>query len=339
MGRQPSLRWGILGPGHIAGVFASDLLAHGHRLTAVGSRDLRRAESFAGHHGIVRSHGTYESLVDDDEVDVVYVATPHSHHVEHAVAALEHGKHVLVEKAFTTNAREARRIADAARRTGGVAMEAMWTRFLPHMAYVREAIASGALGEVRSLHAEHAKRLPSAPEHRINNPNLSGGSLLDLGVYAVSLAHDLFGTPTDLLATAVLGPTGVDSSVSGTLRHRAGRLSTFYVSTQTRGRNGASVLGTEGRLELAPIWYAQTAVELIDRDDRVVDRFERPTAGRGLQHQAAELERVVAAGASASALMTLEDSIAVMETLDAIRDQIGVRYVSDDLPAHDESGR
>jgi predicted dehydrogenase len=177
-----TLGWGILAPGGIARAFTRDLLLHGHRVAAVGSRSADRARAFAEEFGIARAHGSYDELVADPTVDVVYIATPHNLHAENAVAALESGKHVLVEKAFTLNAAEASRVARLGRTKGLVVMEAMWTRFLPHMEFVRSVVASGRLGEIRSLHADHTQRLSSDPAHRLNDPKLAGGALLDLGV-------------------------------------------------------------------------------------------------------------------------------------------------------------
>ncbi len=190
-----TVRWGILATGGVAGTFTADLLAHGHSVTAVGSRSDAGARAFAERFSLPRAHGSYDALVADPEVDVVYVATPHNLHAENALAALAHGKHVLVEKAFTVNAEQARVVVDSARSRGLVVLEAMWTRFLPSMAFVREVVRSRRIGEVRSLHADHTQALPADPAHRLNDPALAGGALLDLGVYPLSFAHDLLGPP------------------------------------------------------------------------------------------------------------------------------------------------
>jgi predicted dehydrogenase len=321
-----SIRWGILATGGIARAFTRDLLAHGHRVTAVGSRSADSARAFAGEFGIERAHPSYDDLVGDPDVDVVYVATPHNFHAANALAALEAGKHVLVEKAFTLNAHEARSVVEAARSRGLLVLEAMWTRFLPHMAFVRSVVGSGRLGEVRSLHADHTQRLPADPAHRLNNPHLAGGALLDLGVYPLSFAHDLLGPPVEVTARGTLKETGVDASVATVLRHEGSAISTSYSSSQTRGPNTAVVLGTEGRIDIAATWYAPAAVTVRDADGEVVERFDQPVSGRGMQYQAAEVERLLSSGQTASPLMTPEDSIAVMATMDAVRAAIGVRY-------------
>lgn len=175
------LRWGILATGGIAHAFASDLRTAGLDLTAVGSRSAESGSRFAAEFGVPRVHSSYEELVSDPDVDIVYVSTPHPLHAENAILALEHGKHVLVEKPFTLTGTEAAAVRDVAARTGLLAMEAMWTRYLPHMIRVRELVASGALGDIRALLADHTQKISTDPEHRLNNIDLGGGALLDLG--------------------------------------------------------------------------------------------------------------------------------------------------------------
>jgi predicted dehydrogenase len=321
-----TVRWGILATGGIARVFTRDLLAHGHHVAAVGSRSAEAAKTFADEFGIARAHGSYDDLFADAGVDVVYVATPHNLHAENAIAALEHGKSVLVEKAFTANARQARALVETAASRRLVVMEAMWTRFLPHMAFVRRVLSNGEIGRVRSLHARHTQKLSTDPSHRLNRLDLAGGALLDLGVYPISFAHDVLGPPVEISAGGTLGQGGVDLSVATILRHRGDVISTSYSSMQTRGPNVAEVLGSEGRLTIDAVWYGPSTVTVHDTEGRVVDRFDSPVSGRGMQYQAAEMERLLTAGELASPLMTPQDSIAVMETLDAVRADLGVHY-------------
>ena len=205
-----SLRWGILGTGGIADLFVTDLLSNGFTVAAVGSRSQEGADAFAARHGIARAHASYEALVADDEIDIVYVATPHPHHADNAELVLNAGKHALVEKPFTVNAAEARRVTELAAEKKLVVLEAMWTRWLPHMRRIRELLAAGALGEVRALIADHDQKLPTDPEHRLQNLQLGGGALLDLGIYPVSFAWDVFGAPASVHAISSPTPTGVD---------------------------------------------------------------------------------------------------------------------------------
>ena len=208
------IRWGILATGGIAHAFTQDLRTAGLDVAAVGSRRLDAAQAFAAEYDIPHAHGSYEDLVADPDVDIVYVASPHSHHLAHATLALEAGKHVLIEKAITLDAREAATIRDLAAARGLLAMEAMWTRYLPHMARIRELIAAGTLGEVREVIADHTQRISDDPAHRLNALELGGGALLDLGIYPVSFAVDILGPVSEARAVGRLADTGADSDVA-----------------------------------------------------------------------------------------------------------------------------
>lgn len=208
------LRWGILATGWIAEQFSRDAQLAGLNVAAVGSRTAESAQRFATDFNLARAHSSYAELAADPEVDIIYVATPHPMHYEHTMLALDHGKHVLVEKPFTLNQRQAEQVRGAAREKGLLATEAMWTRYLPHMVRIREILASGTLGEVRAVFADHTSAFTTDPQHRINALELGGGALLDLGVYPVSFAHDLLGVPDTVSATGSLTPTGVDGQIS-----------------------------------------------------------------------------------------------------------------------------
>jgi len=318
--------WGILATGGIASLFTRDLVAHGHRAVAVGSRSSDSARAFAGAHGIDRAHGSYEDLVADPLVDVVYVASPPSEHHEHSLLALAHGKHVLVEKPFTLDESQARDIADDAQRRKLIVMEAMWTRFLPHMAYVRACIARGDLGEVTAVHAVHAQRLDVPDTHRLRNLALGGGALLDLGVYPVSFLHEILGEPEHIAGRAAMTSTGVDASVATVSLHPGGALGTTMSSMVSRGRNSASIIGLDARLEIRETWYAPTSVRLVDASGATRDSFDSLVSGRGMQFEAAEMERLINGGDRRTSPMPIAESIAVMRTLDRVRASIGLEY-------------
>jgi len=320
------LRWGILGTGLIARLFTSDLTLTGHTVSAVGSRTQESADAFAAANGIPRAHGSYEELVSDPEVDVVYISTPHPFHAEGALLALSHGKHVLVEKPFTLNEAEARQVVDLAAEKGLIVLEAMWTRWLPHMLRIRDLIASGALGEVRALIADHDQKLPSDPEHRLQNPALGGGALLDLGIYPVSFAWDVFGAPASVHAISSPTPTGVDRQTAIILGYPGGEQAVLHTQLDARGPSTAVIIGTEARIEIAPVWYNPTSFLLIDSDDKVLERFDLEVPGRGMQFQADELERLVAEGRGTDDVLPPEETVAIMGTLDEVRRQIGLRY-------------
>jgi predicted dehydrogenase len=321
-----TLRWGILATGGIAESFAKDLKLTGRPIAAVGSRSLDKAEAFAGRHGIAKAHGSYEELAADPEVDAIYVATPHPMHAENAMLALNHGKHVLVEKSFTVNAKEAKQVVDLAEAKGLVALEAMWTRFLPHMIRIREIVASGILGEVRSVVAEHMQDLPDDPKHRLNDLALGGGALLDLGIYPMSFIWDMLGPPELLYALGRFRATGADAQVAAVFRHEGGAMSSMLCASDTAGPNRAHILGTEGRIEIDGVWYKPTTFRVIDSKHNVLETYESTVEGRGMQYQAAELERLVAAGLISGEMLPARQSVAIMAVLDEIRGQIGLSY-------------
>ncbi len=323
----PSIRWGILGAGGIASSFATAVLASTRaQVVAVGSRNRYRAEHFATRHGIPTTHEGYERLVADEQVDAIYVASPHSEHLEHALLAIRAGKHVLVEKAFTRNLAEAEQLVAAAREAGVFMMEAMWTRFLPHVAALRGAIARGEIGEVVNITADHGQNFLHLPDsHRIHNPELAGGALLDLGVYPVSFAHDLLGVPTAIQATGVLTGTGVDGHVGMTLDYPGRAIATLSTTSWAQTPTTAAITGTEGRIDIATSFYRPTSFTLT-RLDGTEWTYRGPEMSNGLEYEAAEVARCIVEGRLESERMTLDDTLEVMASLDEIRRQIGVVY-------------
>lgn len=326
-----AIRWGILAPGGIAEAQTKDLLAAGHTVTAVGSRSVDRARSFADRFGIPTAHGSYEELVTDPDVDAVYVASPHSEHYPHARLALEAGKHVLVEKAFTVTGDQAAALVELAESRGLVVLEAMWARFLPHMVRVREIIAAGTIGEVRTVLADHNQRLPSDPTHRLNDPSLAGGALLDLGIYPVSFAWDMLGAPTTIQAHASFTKTGVDRQTAIVFGYADGQHAVLHTALDTLGPTRAAVLGTDGWISLEPAFYEPGPFTVYGADGSEIERVDIPVSGRGMQYQAAELERLVDLGVSSGDMLPAAQSVAIMRSLDEIRHQIGLEYPADIL--------
>ncbi len=321
----PSIRWGILGAGNIAGSFAAAVTAHTRaQLVAVGSRDRVRGERFASAHGIPTTHIGYEELVGDDHVDAVYIATPHSEHKDQALLAISAGKHLLVEKSFTRNAAEAREVFDAARAAGTFVMEAMWTRFLPHVAALRAVVGSGLIGEVVNVTADHGQKFVHDPSSRLFDPALAGGALLDLGVYPVSFAHDLLGAPASVTAVGALTDTGVDGQISMALTYGERAHATLSTTLWARTPTVALVSGTEGYIEVAGSFYSPTSFT-VTLNDGSRWTYDRPAA-KGLQYEAAEVARCVAEGRTESERMTWQGTIDVLETMDEVRRQIGVAY-------------
>ncbi|MGZ0710326.1 Gfo/Idh/MocA family protein (plasmid) [Coraliomargarita sp. W4R53] len=326
----PGLRWGILATGGIAHQFTSDLITAERTVTAVGSRRADAAEAFAAKYSIPNVHSSYESLVSDPDVDIIYVATPHPMHKELAILALEHGKHVLVEKPFTLNAGEAEEVREAAAAAGLLAMEAMWTRYLPHMVRIREIIAAGTLGEIRTVIADHTQKISMDPTHRLNALELGGGSLLDLGIYPISFAWDVLGEPLGIVAAARIGETGADVEVATIMTHANGTLSTSISASQSAGPNTAHVIGTEARIDIDRVWYNAVSFRVVTPDGTVLEEYHSDVAGRGMQYQALAAERYVAEGKTDSDILPIDETVAIMSTLDEVRDLIGVRYPGED---------
>lgn len=323
------LGWGILGTGLIAGIFADDLRIAGLNVAAVGSRSTTSALAFAHARGVPHAHGSYSALIGDPLVDIVYVATPNTFHREHALLAIRAGKHVLVEKPFALNASEAREIVSTASLADVAVMEAMWTRFLPHMIRVRELVAAGMLGDIRAVQADHGQVLPAAADHRVNAPELGGGSLLDLGIYPISFAVDLLGLPERVLAHSVMTSSGVDRQTAVIMVHPGGRHAISHSALDARSAIRASVIGTHARLELDPWWYNATGMTLFDQEGGVIEYFSSEVEGRGMQYQALELERVIEAGQRESALLPLAETVGIMSILDDVRAQAGLVFPGD----------
>jgi len=327
----PAIRWGILAPGGIAHRFAREIpLYTAGTVVAVGSRRLDRAESFVrelyGAGSPTRAYGSYEELVAQPDIDAIYVASPHSEHHDHAILALEAGKPVLVEKAFTLNRRQAEEVFAVARRQGLFAMEAMWSRQLPHYAALRQLIAGGELGEIQGVVAVHAQSLGLDPAGRMMNPALGGGALLDLGVYPLSLIHFLLGVPASISATGVLTASGVDLRETVTCQYGAAQ-AVAYNDMASDGSCTVQILCRGGRIESADRFYTpqNLVVTPLDGSPRTL-----PTATEGgFQYQAAEVARCLAANRTESDLMTWQDTLDVMGMMDEVRRQVGVRYAVD----------
>jgi len=323
----PVLRWGVVAPGGIARSFVAALQARTRQeVRAVASRSTDRAEAFAREFGVPAAYGSYEDLVADPDVDVVYVASPHSEHAAHAQLALRAGKPVLVEKAFTRNAAEARAVFETAESRGLFAMEAMWTRFLPHLDVVRQCLEEGLLGEVRLVAADHGQLLhPDGPQ-RLSDPALAGGALLDLGVYPISFASMVLRDFTDVTATGSLTPQGVDAQESVVVRNDAGALGLVGASMVASTPTTASIAGTAARLELATPFFDQSTLRLVGPDDEVLDVLEPVDREHGLRFEAAEVARCIAAGATESPLMPWSETVAVMAAMDEVRRQLGFAF-------------
>ncbi|SIN23677.1 Gfo/Idh/MocA family protein [Micromonospora cremea] len=320
-------RWGILATGHIASRFAEDLrLVPDAELVAVGSRAADSAQRFADKHGAKRAYGSWVELAADPDVDVIYVATPHAAHYEAAMTCLTAGRAVLLEKPFTLDLATSTELVDTARAAGVFLMEAMWMRTNPLIMRAAELIAEGAIGTVSSVRADFGVPGPFPPEHRMRALALGGGALLDLGVYPVSLAHLLLGMPQHIRSWAQLGPEGVDENTGILFGYDTGALATLSCGMVGSSGLSASITGSTGRIDLPEPFYRPGSLTL-HRDGAEPETIAADTAGNGYQYEAIEVQRCLAAGLTESPLVPHTVTLEVMALLDAVREQIGVRYI------------
>lgn len=319
------LRWGILGCGSIAGKFATGLQSvPDAKLVAAASRSQDKAGAFADKFGAPHRHGSYELLAQDPEVDAVYVATPHPMHAEHSILCLNAGKAVLCEKPFTVNAAQAEQVIEVARARKVFLMEGMWSRFFPLMSRVRELVKSGAIGDVRMVQADFGFRTGVNPTGRLFDPALGGGGLLDVGVYALSLASMLLGAPTQITGVAQIGETGVDEQAALALMYEGGRIASLTTGIRTNTPHEAFILGTDGMIKLhAPWWQLAKITITVGGKDEVVDE---PFEGQGMNYEAAHVAACLADGKTESDVMPLSETLQIVQTMDALRAQWSLRY-------------
>ena len=317
--------WGILGPGGIARAFAKDLtLLEGHTIGAVGSRSIDNAHSFAKDFGGT-AYGSYEQLVKDPTIDAIYVATPHPAHHDNVILALNAGKPVLCEKPFAVNAGEAQAMVDAAAKNKVALMEAMWARFLPHYSKVREIVASGVLGPILSIHADHGQRLADQNIPRLVEPHLAGGALLDLGIYPISLAHMILGNPASITSSAIMTNKGVDAQTSMIFTYQSGAQSVLTTTMIEQTPCRAVVAGLHGWLEIDRTFYNPASMRVV-LNDGTVTQYPNTYTGHGLREQAESFKQLVQSGKVQSEILSWQDTIDIMKTIDAVREQIGLKY-------------
>jgi predicted dehydrogenase len=329
------IRWGVVGPGRIAEKVVEDFaVVDGARPVAVASRSLSRATDFADRHGLERAHGSYAEILADPDVDVLYLATPHPQHHALALGALQAGKALLVEKAFTATTAGAAEVIDLARKTGTFVMEAMWTRFQPAVVAVRELVADGAIGEVRSVQADLGVAREYDPADRMFDLALGGGALLDLGVYVVSFAQMLLGTPERVVAAGSLFPSGADAEASLLLDYGDGRAATLTTSLRNALPGQARVFGTTGWIDVLPRFHHPVTI-VLHRGSAEPETITRTPLGAGYAHELIEVTECLRAGRSESAVMPLADTLAVQSVLGEAAEQLGVRHAEDPaaLPA------
>ncbi len=319
------IRWGVVGPGAIATGFADAMqMTEGGTIVAVASRSAERAADFGDRFAIPTRYGDYESLAADPDVDVVYVATPQSRHEPDTLTFLRAGKHVLCEKPFALNARQAARMVEEAAHRGLFLMEAIWSRFLPAYRSLVDVIGDGRIGEPLLVEADFGFRRPMEPEHRLFDLSLGGGALLDLGIYPIQLCSLVLGTAERVVADGVVGETGVDEVVAAVLHHRGGKLGVVKAAIRVGMSCTARVSGTVGWIDLPALMHCPNS--LIVTTSAGVEQIDGSYQGNGLRFEIEEVNRCLSEGLTESPAIGLEETLALATTLDAIRAQLGVVY-------------
>ena len=320
------VRWGILGPGRIAHKFCTDLLkVHDAEIMAVGSRSLDRAQSFAQQYNIPHAYGSYEDLMQSDEIDVIYIATPHNSHRTNTLGCLSHGKHVLCEKPMGINSAEVSEMIRTARSSNLFLMEALWTAFFPAIAKVKELIVDGAIGPIKMIEADFGFTASVAATHRLYNPTLAGGALLDIGIYPVFLAHLLKGNPDQINAQASMTDTGVDGSTAIQMLWADGTHAVLSSTILADTPIIATISGPKGYIQLHRRWHECREVSLFNKSGRV-NSWSFPDEYIGYAYEIEEVHRCLRVGRQESDVLPNQFSLDLIESLDEIRRLIGLKY-------------
>ena len=319
------IRWGILGCGNIAGKFSQALNSlDDAEIVAAASRSLEKVKEFASTYGIASTYGSYQEMVADPEVDVVYVSTPHNFHKEHSLLCLNGGKPVLCEKPFALNSREAMEVIQLARSKDLFLMEAMWTRYLPAIRKLKGWLNEGLIGEIRLVKADFGIRRPLGPEHRLFNPNLAGGALLDLGIYPISFAyHVMEQEPIEVTSLATIGPTGVDEESAYLFKYKSGAMAILSSGSMVETDCKGEIFGTKGFITVPDFWKAEKiSISIGDSEEH----HELAHHSNGMEYEAQEVMDCLRQGKTESELMPLDETIQIISCLDKMRAQWGLKY-------------
>jgi len=324
---KEKINWGILATGGIAAAMAKGLARVPDAcLAAVGSRTFEAADKFGRRFGIPRRYGSYEDLARDPEIDVVYVSTPHTLHYENCLMLINEGKAILCEKPFTINAEQAAEVITRARKKKCFVLEAMWTRFLPALVKVGEILKERLLGDIRMLNASFGFKAEFDPQHRLFNPSLGGGALLDVGVYPVSFASMVFGQPSQIVSQCHLGETGVDEQSAMLFRYGLGQMAVLAAAVRTEIPQDAYIIGNKGSLRVHAPWWQSQKLSLTFTEKKREKVLNFPFKGNGFSFEAEEVMRCLREGRLESQIMPLDESLSIMKTMDTIRAQWGLRY-------------
>ncbi len=327
-----TVKWGIIGAGQIASKFATALNSLDHtELTAIASRDLVKAKEFATRFHIKKAYGSYDEIIKDPEIDVIYIATPHTEHKTHASLCIAAGKAVLCEKPFTINFKEAKELVDQAKSSNVFLMEAMWTKFLPATRIVKQWIHNKIIGEIKYMNISFGYRTEFDPNSRVFNPELGGGALLDVGVYPISYAiHLMERIPDKIGSSAHIGRSSVDELNVITLLYNEGMIADLSSAISASTGNDAIIIGEKGRIVIPNFWTAESA-EVYDANGKLVDSFFHPFTSNGYVYEAEEVNRCILEGKKQSDIIPLNDTLDIMNILDSLREDWGLVYPSERL--------
>ncbi|MEX0272800.1 MAG: Gfo/Idh/MocA family protein [Flavobacteriaceae bacterium] len=322
---EPNIKWGIVGPGKIAHSFVADLnLVPSAQLMAVASRSGERARKFADAYGVTHAFDNYRDLFTCEEVDVVYISTPHTSHAELAITAMQHGKHVLCEKPMGVNRKEVEQMIQASKEHNVFLMEALWSRFNPAIQKVGSLIDQGTIGAIKYLHADFAfYALDHDGKGRLLNPGLAGGSLLDIGIYPVFLSYLVLGMPKEIKASSQFHTTGVEIQTSMLLTYENAQ-AVLYSGLTSKSEMKAEISGTDGTLYLHPRWHQAQGYSLEKNGETT--HFQLPTLGKGYSHEIMEVHHCIKQQRMESNLWSHQNSLDLMEILDKIRSQTGIVF-------------
>ena len=323
------IRFGLIGAGAIAHAFSTACIGCGFTLEAVASRSLEKAISFQTQYGYHKAYGDYESLYLDDEVDAIYVATPHGLHYEQMLDILKYKKHILCEKSFTLNANQAKHIYDLAKAQGVFVMEAMWTRFLPITHDVLNVMNSGLIGIPHAMRVDFAFATPLSESSRLYNKTLGGGALLDVGIYPITYANLCFGIPDMIQAKASMTETGVDGSIDIEY-HYKNHQATLHASVVVEGGKDAYIYGDKGFIKVPSFWAAEEAF-VYDLDHQLIKHISIPHRVNGYEYEIEAFMKAILDESYRTPYMNVEDSLDILKQMDHIRQQIGLTYPNEDL--------
>ena len=325
------INWGILGCGGIANKFAHDLnMVDDCKLFGVGSRSIDKAISFAKLNNATKAFGSYEELVQDENIDVIYVATPHPYHKDNTILCLNNGKHVLCEKPFAMNSTEVAEMIKAAKLNNKFLMEAIWTQFFPYMSKLKEIIAEGRLGDIKMIEADFGFKADFNPHSRLFDINLGGGALLDIGIYPLFLCHSLLGPPSAINSVATIGKTNVDESTCMSLKWDSGVLASLNCTVLTDTKSVAKIFGTEAYVEIDSRWHESKSMSIKNRDG-IVETFSFEDDYKGYAYEIQEVNDCLKNSKTESETLPLQFSKELIDSLDKIRDQIGLTYPADNI--------